>query len=133
MRIVGMCLLVCALFVGCAGPPRVLDELVVVDSLYIEPATGEPWTGSVVRYFEDEPEKVQIEGGLLDGAWHGELVVYHPNGRVRYMGSFVNGERCGPWTENADSTSLESVYEALIREVESMGIYPPCDGEAGES
>lgn len=115
-------------FVGCEAPPRDLTELQVVDSAYVDPGTGTLWSGSIVRYFEDDPEKVQIEGALLEGSWHGELTVYHPNGRIRYMGSFNRGERCGAWTENADSTDLGSVYESLIREVETMGLYPPCDG-----
>lgn len=99
-----------------------------MDSLYLEPATREAFTGPVVRYFEDDPARVQLEGSLLDGAFHGELVVYHPNGRIRYMGSFKAGERCGPWTENADSTNTGSIYEDLIREVETLGLYPPCEG-----
>jgi hypothetical protein len=113
---------------GCEQPPRELTDLRVVDSLYMDPATGDLWTGAIVRHFEDEPEMVQIEGELLEGSWHGDLTVYHPNGRIRYMGSFNRGERCGAWTENADSTDLGSVYEALMREVETMGLYPPCDG-----
>lgn len=113
---------------ACEAPPRELTELNVVDSLYVDPATGELWSGPIVRHFEEDSASVQIEGELLEGSWHGELTVYHPNGRVRYMGSFNRGERCGAWTENADSTGLESVYESLIREVETMGLYPPCDG-----
>lgn len=113
---------------ACEAPPRELTELSVVDSLYVDPATGELWSGPIVRHFEEDSASVQIEGELLEGSWHGELTVYHPNGRIRYMGSFNRGERCGAWTENADSTGLESVYESLIREVETMGLYPPCDG-----
>lgn len=101
----------------------------VVDSLYVDPGTGLPYTGPVVRYFDDAAETVQIRGALRDGTWDGELVVYHANGRVRYMGSFENGDRCGPWVENADSTPTLNVYEDLVREVESMGLYPPCGGD----
>lgn len=121
-----------SLLAGCEAPPRDLAELTVVDSVYVSPESGEPWSGSIVRYFDDEPESVQIEGELLEGSWHGEMVVYHPNGRIRYMGSFDRGQRCGPWTENADSTDLGSVYEALLREVETMGMYPPCEGESSQ-
>lgn len=116
-----------SMLLGCETPPRDLTELAVVDSLYVDPSTGEVWSGTIFRHFEDDDTRVQIEGELLEGSWHGELTVYHPNGRIRYMGSFNRGERCGPWTENADSTDLGSVYEALIREVETMGMYPPCD------
>ena len=114
---------------ACGAPPaRALDELVVVDSLYVEPGTGLPYTGRVVRHFERAPERVQVRGMLRAGTWDGELIVYHPNGRVRYMGSFENGDRCGAWVENADSLPLDNVYEELVREVESMGLYPPCEG-----
>lgn len=113
---------------ACGGPPpRDLAELVVADSLYVDPMTRTPYTGPIFRAFADNPDVVEVEGGLLDGTWDGELVVYHPNGRVRYMGSFVAGDRCGPWTENADSTATESAYDALLREIETMGLYPPCN------
>jgi hypothetical protein len=116
--------------VACSGPvPRDLGELVVRDSLYVDPATGEAFSGPVVRAFASDAERVEVEGALLDGAWDGELTVYHPNGRIRYMGSFRAGERCGPWTENADSTSVGSALEMLLREVETMGLYPPCETE----
>ncbi|MEM7417812.1 MAG: hypothetical protein AAF389_20145 [Gemmatimonadota bacterium] len=121
-----------ALAVGCEVAPRELADLTVVDSVYIDPESGAPWSGPVVRYFEDDPELVQVEGTLLDGTWHDDFVVYHVNGRIRYMGSFNRGDRCGAWTENADSTELGSVYEALLREVETMGMYPPCEGEDRE-
>tara|TARA_B110000438_G_C15520364_1_gene523890 strand:+ start:373 stop:513 length:141 start_codon:yes stop_codon:yes gene_type:complete len=46
------------------------------------------------------------------------------------MGSFYQGERCGAWTKNTDSVDLGSVYQALIHEVETMALYPPCDGSS---
>jgi hypothetical protein len=141
-------LLVAALGGGCAPEPRDLAQLTVADSLYVDPASGAPFSGPVVRYFTASGEglgsasvavtgegditkgTVQLEGTLREGVWDGELVVYHPNGRVRYMGSFARGERCGPWVENADSTPTLSTYEDLVREVESMGLYPSCDGSS---
>ena len=129
MRALRTLLLVLCLTAGCTqDSARSLSELTVVDSLYLDPASGEAYSGRVVRLFEHDSTAVQIAGTLLEGVWDGEMIVYHPNGRVRYMGSFVDGERCGPWVENADSVPTESVYEDLVREVESMGLYPPCDG-----
>ncbi len=113
---------------ACEPAPRDLTELSVVDSAYVEPSTGEAYSGAVFKRFVDDPDRFELEGELLLGVWEGELVVYHPNGRVRYMGSFSQGQRCGPWTENADSVPTQSVYEDLVREVETMGIYPPCEG-----
>lgn len=120
-------LLLATLLSSCAGPEaRDLTTLTVRDSLYVDPGSGEPFTGPVVRGFPDEPEELQLAGALLDGSWHGEFLVYHPNGRVRYMGRFHAGSRCGAWTENADSTLNESIYEDLVDEIESLGVYPPC-------
>jgi hypothetical protein len=119
--------LVCFL-VGCVGPaPRDLVDLISEDSTYVDPGTGLPYSGPVSSAFSSDPRKVEIEGELLNGEWDGELTVYHLNGRVRYMGSFVAGERCGPWTENADSVAPVNVYAELFSEIESMGIYPPCE------
>ena len=115
---------------ACSGHERTdLAALDVVDSVYVMPETLEPFSGAIVRYFEEPSDQVQLEGGLRDGVFDGDLVVYHPNGRVRYMGSFRDGERCGPWTENADSTETGNVYAEVMREVETLGLYPPCDGE----
>jgi len=122
-------LLVVLLSVACrTDVPRTLDDLSLVDSVYVDSATGLPYTGLVERHFEDDTTSVQIEGFLLDGVWDGEMIVYHQNGRVRYMGSFAAGERCGPWVENADSTPTANAYEDLLREVETLGLYPACDG-----
>lgn len=113
--------------VACGGPePMDLNALVVRDSLYVVPGSGVPYTGPVFRDFPDGTGRLQLEGSLREGEWHGEIRIYHPNGRIRYMGSFDMGSMCGPWTENADSTRNESVYEDLVDEIESLGMYPPC-------
>ena len=112
---------------ACGGVERRnLATLTVVDSLYVEPSTGEPFTGQVYRPFPSDAERIQVEGSLLDGTWHGEFKAYHGNGRIRYMGTFHAGARCGAWTENVDSVAERSVYEELLDEIESLGIYPPC-------
>ena len=85
-----------------------LAALDVLDRLYVVPETLELFSGPIVGYlgyFEKPSDRVGLEGGLRDGVFEGELVVYHLNGRVRCMGSFREGARCGPRTENADSTA----------------------------
>ncbi len=114
---------------GCTPTPvRDLDELVQQDSTYYEPQTMEPYSGRVYRLFRDDSTKVEIEGTMRGGTWHGELTVFHFNGRVRFAGSFANGVRCGAWIENADPEPRASLYEELVQEIESMGLYPPCSG-----
>jgi hypothetical protein len=114
---------------ACDGLParaRELSELTVVDSLYLDRETNLPYSGPVFRRFPNDATAVQLKGALLDGSWEGELTVYHPNGRIRYLGNFEAGKRCGPWTENADSVGVTDMYEELVSVVESMGLYPPC-------
>jgi hypothetical protein len=123
-------ILIAALLSACgeAAPPRSLEELVIQDSTYLDSETLAPFTGPVFRMFEDDPEKPQLEGGLVEGAWDGEFVVYHENGRIRYAGAFAKGERCGPWIENRDAEPPEDIFTELRQEVESLGIYPACLG-----
>ena len=109
-----------------ATPPRLLDELAIRDSTYVDPETLVPYTGRVFRMFETDPGKQQIRGELVDGMWEGEFIVYHENGRIRYTGSFANGERCGPWLENRDAEPPPDIYAELKQEIESMGLYPEC-------
>jgi len=111
---------------GEVTPPRALDELTIRDSTYLDPETLVPYTGRVFRMFDTDPETQQVQGALVDGVWHGELVVYHGNGRMRYSGAFTNGERCGPWLENRDAEPPEDIYEEFVQEIESMGLYPKC-------
>ena len=116
--------------VSCRGidvrAPRDLSELVVRDSLYFDPVASEPYTGPVFRPFRDDPTRNEVVGRLVGGAWHGEMVVYHASGRVRYMGTFDHGERCGPWTENKFDREPEGLLDELRTEIETLGMYPPC-------
>ncbi|MCH2469911.1 MAG: hypothetical protein MK486_07830 [Gemmatimonadetes bacterium] len=96
------------------------------DSTYVDPETLVPYTGRVFRTFEADQRRQQIQGVLADGIWDGELIVYHENGRVRYSGSFANGERCGPWLENRDAEPPKDIFFELKQDIESMGLYPEC-------
>ena len=120
-----------------ASPPRELADLVVRDSTYLDSETLTPYTGPVVHHFaaaapsdedaESAPERRrQLEATLRDGAWEGELTVYHPTGRIRYQGEMRAGARCGAWTENENADEPETVYEAIREDLESLVIYPDC-------
>jgi hypothetical protein len=122
--------LVLASVLGCApgtsSEPVELRDLVLRDSTYYAPDAPEPYTGPVSSAFLSDPDLTQIEGAMLDGMWHGELRVYHLDGRIRYQGRLEHGVQCGPWTENTDPEPPTSLYEELVTEIESLGIYPPC-------
>lgn len=122
-----LALLAALLVAGCRPEPRVaLESLVVRDSVYFEPASGEPFTGRVYRSFPDDPDRVELEGRLEGGTWNGELTVYHPGGSIRYQGRLADGRPCGAWVENREEGEELSLYEELVREIESMGLYPAC-------
>lgn len=91
-----------------------LHELTIQDSTYLDPEPLVPYPGLVFRVFETDPETRKLHGVLMDSVWQGEFVVYHSNGRVRYSGSFANGERDGPWFENRDAEPPEDIYEELV-------------------
>ncbi len=105
---------------------RDLRELVIRDSTYYAPETMQPFTGRIFRPFPADSTRTEIEGALVGGTWHGELTVYHASGRIRYMGSFWHGERCGPWTENTSDREPVDVYDQLLTDIETLGLYPPC-------
>ena len=117
---------------GCAAPApdRNLDDLVLRDSTYMEPETMEPFSGAVFRNFRNDSTRVEIQGVLREGTWEGELRVYHSSGRIRYMGTLAAGAQCGAWIENRDADRPESILEELKQDVESLGLYPQCPGDA---
>ena len=122
-------LLISLLLSGCSDVVRQvvpLDELVLQDSIYMDAETLEPFTGRVERVFENDPREVQLRGDLVNGMWNGDIIVYHENGRIRYMGSLADGEKCGEWIENRDSDPPSDILAELKQEIESLGIYEPC-------
>lgn len=122
-------LLVPLLLSGCSDVVRrvvPLDDLVLRDSVYMDAETLEPFTGGVERVFNDDPREVQLRGDLVNGMWNGDIIVYHENGRIRYMGSLSDGEKCGEWIENRDSDPPSDILAELKQEIESLGIYEPC-------
>ena len=111
---------------GCDGRPRDLDELVLMDSTYLDPETRRPYSGTVFRSFAADPDRHQLEAALRDGTWHGELTVYHPTGRIRYQGEMAEGSQCGGWIQIDEPTAPDDPYEAIKEELEAIVMYPPC-------
>ena len=126
--LLAVCLIASTLASACSAltPERDLAELVLQDSTYLEPGSLTPYTGDVLRYFPQGPHRIQLRGHMRDGMWNGEITVYHPNGRIRYLGELADGVKCGVWTENMDPDPPKSLYRELKQEIESMGLYPPC-------
>lgn len=127
LRLALVVLLAWALF-GCAGPDgRDLGELVVRDSVYLDPETLGPYSGAVFRVFAPEDGGgVQLRATLRDGAWEGEMTIYHSTGRIRQQGETAGGVKCGGWIENERSDVPESLYEEIKADLESLVMYAPC-------
>lgn len=112
---------------GCGSPESVsLETLVIRDSLYVSPGTGAPFTGPVHRLFPGEEGRVELVGRLEEGVWNGELTVHHSEGGIRYQGRLVDGTPCGAWVANRGGGEEGTLYEELVREIESLAVYPAC-------
>lgn len=113
---------------GCSGPAgRDLGELLVRDSLYLDPETHAPYSGPVFRSFPaEEGGGVQLRATLRDGAWEGEMTLYHPTGRVREQGETAGGAKCGGWIENERPEAPASVYAEIKEDLESLVVYAAC-------
>ena len=122
----GTLLFVLALISACAGPARDIEQLVLQDSTYFVEETMAPFSGRVFKSFADDPGTVQLTGFLSNGLWNGELTVYFSNGRIRYQGELVDGERCGAWYEDRNEEPPEGLYLQLLEEIESLAMFPPC-------
>ncbi len=115
-----------AFSLGCAGPPSDIAQLVLQDSVYFDQETMEPFSGSVFKPFEDDPDAIQFSGFLENGRWNGEMTVYFSNGRIRYQGELLDGERCGTWLENRDEQEPGDLLSQVMEEIESLAMYAPC-------
>lgn len=115
---------------GCSGPRgRDLGELMVRDSVYLDPETLVPYSGPVFRVFAPEDGGgVRLRATLRDGAWEGEMAIYHSTGRIRQQGETADGAKCGGWIENERPDAPESLYEEIKADLESLVMYAPCPG-----
>ena len=115
---------------GCSEPRgRDLGELVVRDSVYLDPETLVPYSGPVFRVFPPEDGgSLRLRATLRNGAWEGEMTVYHSTGRIRQQGETAGGAKCGGWTENDQPVAPASLYEEIKADLESLVMYAPCPG-----
>ncbi len=96
------------------------------DSTYFDPLTDAPFSGRVFHDFGGAEGGRQLEATLAEGTWEGELVVYHPTGRIRYQGEMSDGARCGAWIENENPAEPGTLHQAIREDLESLVIYPEC-------
>lgn len=63
--------------------------------LFEQASALQTYTGKVVIYYDEEKKSPRMEGRLQDGLLQGEGKEYDEAGRLRYMGSFVDGQYAG--------------------------------------
>jgi hypothetical protein len=85
--------------------------------------------GRVQVYFGDSPEQLSLEADMANSTYNGELIGYHPSGKVSVKGQNSSGVPTGVWEtyREEDGTVSERVmYEA--GKVVSQSLYEP-DGK----
>jgi hypothetical protein len=92
------CLVLLTVSSGCADPePRRLDELVVRDGRYLDPADFEPYTGPVFSVFDGNSASVELRTRLAAGRFDGPYERFYRSGSLFGTGSYSDGEWHGPF------------------------------------
>ena len=96
LRINKKVLLVAVILVGgCAAasqePPRNLDDLILEEGRYLDPRTGEFYTGSALKMASDDEARVAMELNILDGLFHGSYTIHNPE--LYYIAGPLRTER----------------------------------------
>ena len=67
---------------GCTAasqePPRNLDDLILEEGRYLDPRTGEFYTGSALKMAPDDEARIAMELNILDGVFHGSYTIHNP-------------------------------------------------------
>ncbi|MEO2157788.1 MAG: hypothetical protein ABGX31_00460 [bacterium] len=94
-------LLVCLMFFGTSyltgqDQRMAMSELVFQDGRFVNPSSGEPYSGDVISVFETDSSKTRELGTLRDGQWQGLYETYYFNGQLESRINYSDGEFDGP-------------------------------------
>ena len=59
-------------------PPKDLNDLILEEGRYLDPRTGEFYTGSALKMAPDDESMVTMELNILDGLFHGSYTIHNP-------------------------------------------------------
>jgi antitoxin component YwqK of YwqJK toxin-antitoxin module len=97
--VVPACAGLIALFLlACSAPaPRPKEELLRQGSLYLDPATLEPYSGAIFTTFEGAPDRVVQRASLREGHYDGPLEWYSGEGQLELRELYRDGTKEGPY------------------------------------
>ena len=94
----GAGLLVALAALACHEPPaRPRDDLLRRGSLYLDPATLEPYSGAVFTTFEGSPDRIEQRASLREGHYDGPFEWYSGEGQLALRELYRDGTREGPY------------------------------------
>jgi antitoxin component YwqK of YwqJK toxin-antitoxin module len=93
--------------VGC-GPatPRPKDDLVRQGSVYLDPETLEPYSGTVFTTFQGSPPRIEQRVSLRDGHYDGPFEWYFGRGQLSLRELYQDGRKEGPYEWYFESGQL---------------------------
>ena len=92
---------------GCSGPtPRPKDDLVRQGSLYLDPQTLEPYSGTVFTTFQGSPPRIEQRASLRDGHYDGPFEWYFGRGQLSLRELYREGRKEGPYERYYESGQL---------------------------
>jgi hypothetical protein len=83
---------------GCDEPvARPKSELLLQGSLYLDPATLEPYSGPVFTTFGGSPPRIEQRASLRDGHYDGPFEWYFGKGQLALRELYRDGRKDGPY------------------------------------
>jgi hypothetical protein len=79
------------------APPRPKEDLVRQGSLYLDPATLEPYSGAIFTTFEGSPNRIVQRASLREGHYDGPLEWYSGEGQLELRELYRDGTKEGPY------------------------------------
>lgn len=79
---------------------------------------GIPYTGVLIRYFDEEKKQLGLKRSFEDGKAHGPYEIYHENGELSEKGTFKEGEKDGLfefYNKDGELTNKEIWKEGKIQ------------------
>jgi antitoxin component YwqK of YwqJK toxin-antitoxin module len=83
---------------GCSEPtPRPKDDLVRQGTVYLDPGTLEPYSGTVFTTFQGSPPRIEQRASLRDGHYDGPFEWYFGRGQLSLREIYRDGRKEGPY------------------------------------
>lgn len=92
---------------GCSEPtPRPKDDLVRQGTVWLDPQTLEPYSGTVFTTFQGSPPRIEQRASLRDGHYDGPFEWYFGRGQLSLRELYRDGQKEGPYEWYFESGQL---------------------------